>query len=111
MLILIRHADGRQIEVTDETFTEVYRDQGFERVSETERLSALTRDELNAHAENAGVADPASYPNKAALIEAIETVAEPATAPEGADEPHADDADGESDEPSAVRDDPETRGA
>lgn len=71
MTILIKHADGREIEVTEETFTEVYRDQGFARVSESDRLSGLTREQLNAHAENAGVADPAHYPTKAALIEAI----------------------------------------
>lgn len=73
MTITIRHEDGRQIEVAEETFVEVYQGQGFERVSESERLAALTRDELNAHAENVGIADPAHYPNKAALIEAIET--------------------------------------
>jgi hypothetical protein len=101
MLILIRHPDGRQIEVTEETFTEVYQGQGFERVSETERLSALTRDELNAHAEDAGVADPASYPNKAALIEAIaaqQAIADPAVEPDAGEGQPVGDPDGEDDD-------------
>lgn len=73
MTITIRHADGRQLEVAEETFTGVFEAQGFERVSESERLNALTREELNQHAADLGVADPASFPNKAALIDAIET--------------------------------------
>jgi hypothetical protein len=68
----IRHADGRELEVTEETFTDVYQGQGFERVDEGPNLAALTRDQLNAHAENLAIADPAHYPNRAALIEAIE---------------------------------------
>lgn len=73
MTITIRHPDGRELEVAEETFTEVFQHQGFERVSESAKLAELTRDELNAHAANVGIADPAHYPNKAALIEAIES--------------------------------------
>lgn len=43
-------------------------------------LSALTRAELNAVAAANGVADPASYPNKGALVDAIEGAL---TAPDG----------------------------
>lgn len=73
MTITIRHPDGRQIAVAEETFTEVFQHQGFEQVSERERLAALTREDLDAHAEIVGIADPARYPNKAALIDAIES--------------------------------------
>ena len=72
MTITIRHPDGRELEVAEETFTEVFEAQGFERVSESEKLGALTRDELNGYAETLAIADPAHYPNKAALIEEIE---------------------------------------
>jgi hypothetical protein len=44
-------------------------------------LSALTRDELNAHAESVGIADPAGFPNKGELVAAIEAAETPAEAP------------------------------
>jgi hypothetical protein len=37
----------------------------------SEELERLTRDELNVRAEEAGVADPAELPNKAAVVDAI----------------------------------------
>jgi hypothetical protein len=36
-----------------------------------QELERLTRDELNARAEQLGVADPAGLPNKAAVVAAI----------------------------------------
>jgi hypothetical protein len=46
-------------------------------------FSALTRAELNAYAATLGVADPDSYPNKGALVDAIE---EALTAPDGGED-------------------------
>lgn len=43
----------------------------------------MTRDELDAHARRVGVADPGAFPNKAALLDAIEAAQQP-PAPVGA---------------------------
>lgn len=45
-------------------------------------LKGMTRDELNDVAGERGIADAASYPNKAELIAAIEAAPEPETAPD-----------------------------
>jgi hypothetical protein len=72
MSFTIRNDDGDEIEVAEHMFLEVYEPQGYKRVSASEKLGKLTRDELNTYAENAGIDDPAHYQNKDALIEAIE---------------------------------------
>lgn len=89
----IRHADGRELEVTDETFTDVYQAQGFEAVDESPNLDGMTRDELNAHAASLGIDDPESQPNKAALIDAIQGT-ESAQAPAADDQTTGDAASG-----------------
>lgn len=73
MSFTIRSADGsEELDVAEHMFREVYEPQGYTRVSASESLGKLTRDELNRHAENLGIADPAHYQNKDALLQAIE---------------------------------------
>jgi hypothetical protein len=83
-MIKIRNNSGDVLEVSEELFNEQYEAQGWWREDEAPaaddpaadaavpNLDGMTRDELNAKAAEAGVADPESFPNKAALIEAIQ---------------------------------------
>lgn len=73
MTIRIRYPEtGQELEVTEETFKDVYEAQGYERVDAAATLDGMTREELNAHAASVGVEDADKLPNKAAVIEAIE---------------------------------------
>ena len=47
------------------------------REPEDPNVSAMTREELNAHAATIGIAEPETFPNKAELIEAIEAATRP----------------------------------
>lgn len=67
----IRNNAGQVLDVSEELFAEQYELQGYWRDDPEPNLEGMTRDELNAHAASVGVADPESFPNKAALIEAI----------------------------------------
>ena len=71
-MIKIQHPEtGEVIDVADDTYTDVFGPQGYTPVDSVRSLSSMTRDELNAHAEAAGISDPASYPSKTALYDAI----------------------------------------
>jgi hypothetical protein len=71
-------------------------------MSDGNGFGKMTRDELNNVAGERGIADAASYPNKAELIAAIEAAPEPDAAPDGdADSDTGDDA-GSEDEPESA---------
>lgn len=93
---------GEEMDVSDADFAAIYSSRGFAPADDEDAqggwkpaaapapavpaaeateapadLSAMTRDELEAHAASVGVADPASFPNKAALVQAIEAAQPP----------------------------------
>jgi hypothetical protein len=85
--VKIRHPEtGQELDIPeDEDFDATYRPQGFVPADDeaaaggdaATNLGAMTRDELNARAAEAGVDSPESLPNKAAVVEAIEGAGTP----------------------------------
>ena len=71
-----RHPEtGHEVEVTEQEYAATYAVQGFVPVEAPEdapKLEHMTRAELDDRATELGIADAASLPNKAAVIEAIE---------------------------------------
>lgn len=63
-------ADGETVDLREPAQGEPA--DGVARMPETPNLDDIKRADLNAYAESVGVADAASYPNKEALIAAIE---------------------------------------
>jgi len=73
---IVGHQDGTAYTADDaESPTPTTMTHDKQDVAETPNLSSMTRDELNAEAARRGVEDPASLPNKDAVIAAIEGLA------------------------------------